>query len=227
MKITPEWEHTIDRLNNSKACRLVFRKNARHVFGGDPAIKYTGIRPPVPIHHFLTLDTADDYSPLKIAGVRFIPLVYPLAYSQGGAEVVYRLRPDASLELIYLSDYSADDPKYFERDQLPPRSAILKPLSYAERRISGSDVRPLSFLDRLRMDRLWNNQCFRVGGSMGMNCRLTHGDCQPVCSGQRFAYFPATQIPFGDIWHEYSWDVWFCFSMCIFCGTIHGYNECT
>ncbi len=227
MNITPEWEKTIERLNNSKACRIVFRTNGPHSFGGNPSINYSGIRPPSPIHHIFTLDTADSNSPLKLGGIRFLPLVYPLAYSQGGAEIVYRALSDGSIDLKYLSDYSADDPKYFELEHLPKRSAILKPLTYAERRISGSDVSPLSFLDSLRMKRLWNNQCFRVGGSIGMNCNLIHGECKPVCSGQRFAYFPATQVPFGNIWHEYSSDVWFCFAICIFCGTIHGYNECS
>jgi hypothetical protein len=227
MKITPELERTNDRLHKSKACRVVFRTNGRHSFGGNPSINYCGIRPPAPIHHIFTLDTDDKYSPLKLSGPRFIPLVYPLAYSQGGAEIVYRVLPNASIDLLYLSDYSSDDPKYFDLEQLPQRSAILKPLTYAERRISGSDVSPRSFLDRLRMRRLWNNQCFRVGGSMGMHGKLIHGECKSECLGNQFAYFPATQVPFGDIWHEYSWTVWFCFAYCIFCGTIHGYNECS
>ena len=212
---------------HSKACRLVFRSNGCHAFGGSPKFNYSGIHPPVPIHHFLTIDTFDKYSPLRIVGLRYIPLVYPLAYAQGGGEVVYRVGPNASIHLLHLSEYSPDGPKYFELDELPSRFAGLKPLSYAERRISGSDVRPLSLLDRMRMKRLWNNDCFRLGGSMEMNSRLKHGECTPVCSGKRFAYFPATQIPFGDIWHEFSSDVRFCFAMCIFCGTIHGYNECT
>lgn len=227
MEITQEWEDTVQRLFHSKACRVVFGSSGRHLFGGKPAINYIGIDPPALIHHFMTIDTADRFSPLRITGIRYIPLVYPLAYSQGGGEAAYRVKSDGRIELLYLSEYSEDDPKYFELDALPQRSATLKPLTYAERRISGSDVRPLSFVDKLRMKRLWNNECFRIGGPMDMNCNLEHGLCDTVCAGQRFAYFPATKLPFGDIWHEYTSDVWFCFAMCTFCGTIHAYNECT
>jgi hypothetical protein len=73
-----------------------------------------------------------------------------------------------------------------------------------------------SFLDRWRMRRLWNGQCFRVAGMLELEkgfgslpCPERDSPDLPHCSVWRFAYFPAADTPFGDIWHEYSSDVWF------------------
>jgi len=203
-----------------------------HRFGGKPPIHYSGIKPPVPIHHFLTLDTHDPYSPFVFDAVRYVPLVYPLAYSNGGGHISYQVLGDFEIKITRLSEFRPDDPPYFQLDSLPERRASLKALSYAERRILGSDISERSTLDRWRMDRLWNVECFRVAGMLKYDsgagrCSNT-GTAEPrFCNAWRFAHFPASKKPFGDIWHEYSSDVWFCFALCFDCGTIHAFNECT
>ncbi len=223
---------SIERITRSKACRVTFNRWGMHQFGGKPPIRYTGIKPPAPIHHLLTLDTHDRRSPLMFDGIRYVPLVYPLAYSSGGGSISYQVVDDHAIKITQLSEFRPDAAPYFVLDSLPERRASLTPLSYAERRILGSDVRDRSFLDRWRMRRLWSGECFRVSGMLeydsGMGrCPTNSTAEQRDCDAWRFAYFPASKIPFGDIWHEYSSDVWFCFSLCFDCGTIYAFNECT
>lgn len=223
---------SIEHITRSRACRVSFTRWGRHRFGGKPAIHYSGIKPPAPIHHFLTLDTHDPRSPLRFDDVRYVPLLYPLAYSSGGGRISYQVLGDYQIQITALSEFCPNAPPYFVLDSLPERRAALKTLSYAERRILGSDVRDRSLLDRWRMERLWNGECFRVAGMLeydaGMGRCPTSSTAEPrACHAWRFACFPASKKPFGDIWHEYSADVWFCFSLCFACGTIHAFNECS
>lgn len=225
---------SIEHITRSKPCRVGFRPWGRHLFGGKPRIEFCGIRPPAPIHHLLTLDTRDRLSPIVFEAVRFVPLIYPLAYSSGGGAIRYRVLSDRKVEILHLSEFDPDDRPYFALDSLPERNASLVPLTYGENRILEAGLLKPSFMDRLRLRRVWKGQCFRVSGMMEYEHELSKLTC-PVpnppelrqCCVWRFAYFPATQIPFGDIWHEYSFDVWFCFAICTQCGTIHGYNVCT
>lgn len=225
---------TTEDITRSRSCRVAFNRFGCHQFGGSPSLQYSGIAPPAPIHHLFTLDTNDRRSPIRFEGVRYVPLVYPLAYSAGGGEISYQLHGDNHLEIVDLSEFSEHDPPYFLLDALPERRATLAPLSYAERRILGSDIRDWSFMDRWRMQRLWNGECFRIAGMLEYHSKLGNGPCRSPgnpdgrqCSGWRFAWFPATKRPFGDIWHEYAADVWFCFAVCFDCNTIHAFNECT
>ena len=223
---------SIEDVTRSQPCRVVFSRRGRHAFGGIPAIDYIGCALPIPVHHIFTLDTADRLSPLRFDCARFVPLVYPLAYSEGGGEISYRVLSDNAIEVTHLSEYLETDTPYFQLPCLPQRNARLAPLTYAEQRILGSDIRNWSFFDRRRMTRLWNGSCFRVSGMLEYDSERGSQSC-PIsrdgskCSAWRFATFPATTGPFGDIWHEYSSDVWFCFSLCVDCGTIHAFNECT
>ena len=218
-----------EHITRSKACRLVFSQNGRHSFGGAPDLSYSGLPLPAHVHHFLTLDTDDPLTPIRFETVRFVPLIYPLAYSAGGGEIGYRVRPDKSIHIEYLSEYDPKDPPYFELNELPQRKARLKPLSYSERRILGSDIRERSFLDKRRMKRLWNGECFRIAGILEYRPKVGRGcrESKDECDSWVFAYFPASEHPFGDIWHEYSSDVWFCFSICLKCGVVHAFNEST
>lgn len=224
---------SIENITRSRSCRVAFSRNGRHLFGGKPNVRYSGITPPSHVHHVFTLDTNDKNSPVQFADARFIPLVYPLAYSIGGGQISYRVAGDYAIEVVHLSTYRPDDPPYFVLDALPERRASLIPLTYAERRIVGSDIGDHSLLDRWRMTRLWEGQFFRISGIMEYRSSLNSLPCPHPenkgknCDGWIFAYFPATKIPFGDIWHEYSWDVHFCFAVCISCSTIHAFNECT
>jgi hypothetical protein len=224
---------SIEHITRSRSCRVAFSRTGRHQFGGKPEIAISGITPPAHVHHLFTLDTHDRNSPVRFEGVQSIPLIYPLAFSIGGGEISYRIVGDRAIEILHLSDYSPDDPPYFLLDALPELRASLKPLTYAERRILGSSIRDKSLLDRWRMRRLWNGECFRVSGILEYRSNLNSFRCPSAekdggnCDGWIFAYFPASKVPFGDIWHEYGADVHFCFAVCLSCSTIHAFNECT
>jgi hypothetical protein len=220
-------------ITRSKACRLNWSRWGTHRFGGSPKLDYLDFKLPAPVHHIFSLDTFDIRSPIRFEGVRFIPLIYPLSYSSGGGEISYQIAGEGKVRITHLSEYREDDPPYFLLDELPERRSSLVSLTYAERRILGSSVRDRSFLDRWRMQRLWNGECFRVAGIMEYHSRLGASPCPATtnidrknCSGWRFASFPATKHPFGDIWHEYSPETWFCFAVCFSCGTIHAFNQC-
>jgi hypothetical protein len=168
---------SIEAITRSKSCMVVFRRYGKHLFGGRPTIKMSGIQPPAPIHHLFTLDTHDSLSPIRFDGVRYVPLIYPLAYSTGGGRVSYRVLGDSYIQIVELSDFSADDDRYFLLDALPEHKAALRPITYAERRILGSDIRDRSLLDRWRMHRLWNGECFRVSGMLEYHSKLGDGIC--------------------------------------------------
>jgi hypothetical protein len=212
---------------------VVFRPWGRHRFGGRPDIRFEGTPPPAPIHHIFTLDTQDRRSPIRFEGVRYVPLIYPLAYSSGGGQVAYRVVGDMKVQVIRLTEYDPEEPPYFLLDALPERRCSLKPLTYAERRIAKSRISDRSLLDRWRMRRLWNGECFEVAGIMDYRPNIWDVPCpSPAnsngdrCSAWTFAIFPASKVPFGDIWHEYSYTVWFCFAICFRCGLIHAFNTC-
>ena len=222
-----------EQITRTKPCRVVFDRWGKHLFGGSPEIKYHGVDIPYPIHHIFTIDTCDTRTPLVYENTRYVPLVYPLPYSVGGGHITYRIAKEFEIEILELSEFDPDHPKYFLLDRLLERRCSLKTLSYAENRIYNSSLSRLSFLDRLRKKRLWNFECFRVSGILeycrvlGKHCTEKNSNNENVCSGWVFACFPATKIPFGDIWHEYSSDVSFNFAVCTTCGAISAYNTCT
>jgi len=223
---------SIEHITRSKQCRVVFSKSGRHLFGGNStSIKYKGIQPPAPIHHIFTLDMDDDFTPIRFSSARYLPLIFPLSYSSGGGEISYRLTAEDEIEIISLSDYSSNDEPYFLLHELPERKAKLKPMSYTERRILESNIRDWSYFDKRRMKRLWNGECFKIAGMLGQYkmgpCACGNDRENSTSSTWKFAEFPASQYPFGDIWHEYSTDVYFIFSICAGCGTIFGFSECT
>ena len=78
------------------------------------------------------------------------------------------------------------------------------------------------------MKKLWDGHPFRVAGMLE---RRVFGKC-PACPGEDcsawlFATFPATPVPFGDIWGEYGEDVSFDFFLCTDCARVHGLMHCT
>jgi len=224
---------SIEHVTRSKPCQVVFSRFGRHHFGGKlKNFNYTGKPVPAPIHHFLTIDTADDSTPVIFSESRYLPLIYPLAYASGGGEIKYRIVDDTTIEILQLSAFDPSESPYIQVKELPERRARLRSMSYAERRILGSNMLgERSVLDCWRMKRLWNGQCFRVAGirdskDVPGTCSFYNGEPRDHCDVIIFAKFPATKIPFGDIWYEYSWTVDFCFGICFECGSIHAFNQC-
>lgn len=224
---------SIEHITQSRPCQVVFSRFGRHHFGGKlKNFRYTGKSVPSNIHHFLTIDTEDSLTPVVFSESRYLPLIYPLAYASGGGEIKYRLVDEVTIEILHLSPFDTSEPPYIQIEELPERRARLRSMSYAERRILGSAmIGERSFLDQWRLKRLWNGQCFRVAGirdtkNIPAKCSNFEGEPRDHCDVFIFAKFPATQVPFGDIWYEYSWTVDFCFGICFECGSIHGFNQC-
>ena len=208
---------------------VTFSKTGSHIFGGELTnLSFSGLPLPRPLHNFLTVDTSDRNSPIVFQGGEYLPLLYPLSYSDDGGYISYRMIGDLEVEITALPE--AGDRNFFS-EFLPARKARLSPLTYAERRILHSTVRDVSRPDRIRLKKLWNREFFKVSGMIdhypGRFKCLQPENGAVHCSAWKIAEFPATTVPFGDIWHGYSSANWFIFSFCFECNQIHGHFECT
>jgi hypothetical protein len=206
---------------------VTFTKTGRHIFGGELSnLSFSGLPLPRPLHNFLTIDTSDKNSPVVFQGGEYLPLLYPLSYGEDGGYISYRMIGALEIEITSLPEAKAEN---FFPKSLPVRKAMLTPLTYAERRILHSAVRNPSLQDEFRLKKLWNREFFKVSGMIGyypnrFKCLTSKSK---NCSAWKIAEFPATKIPFGDIWGEFSSANWFIFSFCFECNQIHGHFECT
>jgi hypothetical protein len=220
---------SLQEVTRSKECMVTFSKTGRHIFGGELTnLSFSGLPLSRPLHNFLTIDTSDKNSPITFQGGEYLPLLYPLSYSDDGGYISYRMIGDLEVEITSLPE--AKDENFFP-EFLPVRKARLSPLTYAERRILHSDVRDPSPSDRCRLKKLWNREFFKVSGMIDyypnrFEC-LNPKKGVNHCSAWKIAEFPATQVPFGDIWGAFSSDNGFIFSFCFECNQIHGHFECT
>lgn len=220
---------SLQDVTRSKECMVTFAKTGRHIFGGELTnLSFSGLPLPRPLHNFLAIDTSDRNSPIVFQGGQYLPLLYPLAYGDDGGYISYRMTGDLEVEITSLP--KAEDENFF-KEFWPGRKARLSPLTYAERRILHSDVRDPSRLDRLRLKKLWNREFFKVSGMIDhypnrFKCLRPKKDGFH-CSAWKIAEFPATKVPFGDIWHDFSCTNWFVFSFCFECNQIHGHFQST
>lgn len=222
---------SLEHITRSKECRVVFTKRGNHIFGGEiENLVVNGPDTPAHIHHIFTIDTSDDLTPIRFSDCRFLPLIFPLAY-EDASYLSYMVTGELEIEVISYGGCSLEDPDYFP-GHLPLKKAHLKPLSYAEKRIYYSDIREKSFFDKRRLERLWNGQFFGISGMLEYN--NTFGPCldkessdNTRCSSWKFAKFPATEIPFGDIWNDIPSDAVLEFFLCMNCSQIHANLNCT
>ncbi len=222
---------SLEQITRSKECRVIFSRHGSHIFGGEiENLEITGLNPLTKVHHIFTIDTFDQYSPIKFSECRYLPLIFPLSYEDAN-HISYLITGELAIRILNVSGCAEEDEAFFPNN-LPFRKAKLKPLSYAQKRILHSDIREKSFLDKRRMKKLWNGQLFRVSGMLEYNssfgpCLNNSKSDNTSCSSWKFAVFPATQIPFGDIWNEIPSDVIFEFFVCKNCDQIHASLNCT
>lgn len=222
---------SVEHITRSKECRVVFKETGRHIFGG--TLENLEVRGPASfkkLHHVFTVDMGDDLSPIRFSDTRFLPLVFPLAY-EDASTISYKLVDELEIEIVSSSVCRRHSETHFPGD-LPARRAVLKPLSYAERRIAHSGIREMSFFDRLRWKRLWNGSYFRVSGILDYSkgfgpCLAKTSATAEECSAWCFAVFPATQVPLGKIWHSIPSDTILKYFLCIHCHQIHGHLSWT
>jgi len=206
-----------------------FSRYGKHIFGGElDNLEISGLPLPCNLHNFLTIDTTDKNSPVIFKDGAYLPLFYPLFYNGSGDSFSYRMIDDLKIEVTSAPVF--DKENSFPA-LLPFRKAVLDPLPYCERRIlHTSSVKP-SFLDRLRLKRVWNRELFRVSGMIDsfpnrFVCLKPNGDSQ-FCDAWKIAEFPATKVPFGDIWNDFTSAGSFVFSFCLDCHQIHCHFDCT
>lgn len=222
---------SLEHITRSKECRVCFKRSGSHIFGGD--IENLVIKSQhsfSKIHHIFSIDTFDKYSPIRFSDSRYVPLIFPLAY-EDACHIAYLLTDELEITVTSISGCTLENHDYFPNN-LPLKKAKLKPLSYAEKRIFHSDIREKSFFDKKRMKNLWNGNAFIVSGILEYNsnfgpCLNTKKTDEINCSAWKFASFPATDIPFGDIWNEIPSDVSFEFYLCFDCNQIHATLQCT
>lgn len=217
--------------------RLVMQSAGRHVFGGPPRHKVT---PPVgsdvSLHHFLSIDLADLKSPFhyRHGGIRYLPLYYPLAYGNGGAELQYEVVSDDEIRIIELDGAPSGGVDIVPI--LPRSNADIVALTYEEVRLRLFAQHPT----RPEFDsadlRLWE----RMGGVHAVlfgGRSWSHnggGFCKnPACSATDGNLEMITVIPpipidgKTDFWGDYdNVGVDFCFGLCPSCRTIIAYNTC-
>ncbi len=222
---------SLEDITRTKQCRVVFSKRGTHIFGGDiENLKITGLNLPINIHHIFTIDTFDKYSPIKFNKCRYLPLVFPLSCEDVN-HISYLITRELEITILNVSGCAKEDKEIFPNN-LPFSKAKLKPLSYAQKRILYSDIREKSWLDKRRMKKLWNGQLFSVSGMLDYNphfgpCLSNNDSDNTFCSSWKFAEFPVSRIPFGDVWHEIPSEAIFQFFVCRNCDQIHASLNCT
>ncbi len=218
-----------------------FNKNGTHQIGG--ISKYKGIFPKnsdVSLHHLLTIDLADLNSPFyyKEKEIRYLPLFYPLAYDNGGAEAQYEITADDEIKIIYMSNDTPDEEPYIEVKHLPLAYGELIPLQYAEKRMRIMDQSfcEMDQEDDCLRDKLGGNSmiCFEhdiVGDYLDMEQICRNSQClqfEQIVTTELLTIFPALPINGeNEFWYDYDTDVDFCFVMCPYCRTIITFNRCT
>jgi hypothetical protein len=119
---------SLQEVTRSKECMVTFSKTGSHIFGGELTnLSFSGLPLPRPLHNFLTIDTSDKNSPIVFEGGEYLPLLYPLSYSDDGGNISYRMIGDLEVEITSLPK-AADENSF--REFLPGRKASLSPLEH-------------------------------------------------------------------------------------------------
>lgn len=224
------------------ACRLVFDNKGSHIFGGPcPDVKFTGKELNQPLHHFLSIDLSDEYSPVEAKGLNQLPLLYPLKNSGGGGELQYQLISNEEIMIHHISDWD-DIENFVEHNQFPIKKVEFQPLDYKTERILhalyGGFERDLNKADAYLIEKCDSGMPIRIGGKIQSCQGQLFAYCKnPECNNKDLNFYipiiclcPAAEwinkFTSIDTWGEYPEDVEFCFCICQDCGTIHVENRC-
>lgn len=105
----------------------------RHRFGGTPT--HRGIRPrgsSQPLHLLYTFDTKDPLVPVRVRGVRHLPLYYCFPYNAGA--VGYQVVSDDEIKILYMETKQVEPNFPYENypNEFPETAVSLVPISYEE-----------------------------------------------------------------------------------------------
>lgn len=85
-----------------------------HVFGGRR--QHKGATPQgckMPLHLLYTFDTTDPAFPIKVPGIRYLPLYYSFPYNAGACG--YRVKSDTEIEVLYMETKEVEPDFPYER----------------------------------------------------------------------------------------------------------------
>jgi len=226
-------------------CRIVFKEgDFNHRFGGisdDKGAIPKGSKKRM--LKVLELDLTDPLCPVQCddAGIKRLPLYYPLCFDFGGGEVQYTLNKKGKLKLFNHPEEDDEDEseEYPHPEELPEYSVSLEPLSYEEyRALAVAEVNmayDMPESDKNILKQIDSDRLMRIGGEF----KPQYGTIQWQCKNKScdwseleaaagiFLCIPSEPIEGLDIWGQDSWgpEIYFC--ICRSCNTIFTVNRCT
>ena len=212
-----------------------------HTFGGPR--RHNGTTPrgcAQPLHLLYTFDTTDPSFPVRIPGVRYLPLYYSFPYNAGACG--YRVLSDNEIEVLYMETETIEPNFPFEDypSEFPLAAIQLLPISYEDHKklvfaiYAGKDS--LSEADRRLVYDEFNYPFTQLGGHHDLCQGVPSVACpNPACEYHEFDCFMEV---FGVVWnvpvdgvHLWSTDDWddiqTIFQICPKCSSIHACNRCT
>ena len=105
----------------------------QHTFGGTPT--HRGIKPrgsSQPLHLLYTFDMKDPLVPIRMRGVRYLPLYYGFVYNAGA--VGYRVVSDDEIQILYMETKRVEPDFPYENypGEFPEVPVSLTPISYED-----------------------------------------------------------------------------------------------
>lgn len=214
----------------------------KHFFGGPH--RHKGTTPKgckAPLHLLYTFDSRDPSLPVRIPGVRYLPLYYSFVYNGGACG--YRVKSDTEIEALYMQTRKVEPGFPFEKypPEFPERRVRLRPISYEEHKTlvfsieAGQEA--LSKSDcRLIVDDL-HYPFTQLGGIHFMWQGVPSVPCpNPKCEYSKYTCFMDV---FAVVWNEphhgvFLWDtsdsmndsIQIIFLICRKCFSIHACNRC-
>ena len=215
----------------------------RHVFGGHG--KHRGTTPKgckQPLHLVYTFDTSDPAFPLRIAGVRYLPLYYSFPYNAGACG--YRVKSETEIEVFYMETKKVERnfPYADYPSEFPEHPARLSPITYEQHKAltyyleAGKEA--LDDSDRRLILEDFRYPFTQLGGIHRMWQGIPTVPCpNPSCDYSKYDCFMDV---LAVVWNQphpgiFLWDnddsdgcdLQVIFQICPKCHAIHACNRCT
>lgn len=213
-----------------------------HVFGGPR--KHKGTTPrgcKAPLHLLYTFDITDPAFPVKIPGIRRLPLYYSFTYNAGACG--YRVKSDIEIEVLYMEtkEVEPDFPYEDYPSEFPERRVRLHPISYNEHKTlvfsieAGKEA--LSETDRKLIFDRFRYPFTQLGGIHSMWQGIPSVQCpNRAC---KYSQYDCFMDVFAVVWNQphngvFPWDtdesmddsIQVIFQICRKCHSIHACNRC-
>jgi hypothetical protein len=218
-----------------------------HRFGGTPT--HRGIKPrgnTQRLHLLYTFDTKDPLVPVRVRGVRYLPLYYCFPYNAGA--VGYRVVSDQEIKILYLETkrVEPDFPYKNYPNEFPETAISLVPISYEEHKtlvyyLTCEDHHLLKKYFSAE-DRKFIKQTgypfTQLGGIQRMwqdipDVPCPNRECEYHkfdCFMQVFAVVWNQPVPKVYLWDDdprSRWEIQTIFQICPLCHSIYACNRCT